>query len=118
MGCFVLTATLVVAGILRDFTEVYVRDYEGEKIVRRIIESSTWVHKADLTGSGVITESDYVLFKVKFVLVFCDAVPSMTRNQTTSHLTNLLADIFFFDFPSLTAPAASVSEQNYPQQSY
>jgi hypothetical protein len=69
MGCFVLTATLVVAGILREFTEVYVRDYEGEKIVRRIIESSTWVHRADITGSGIITESDYVLFKVTFCFI-------------------------------------------------
>ena len=65
MGFFVLISTLITAGVLRDFAEVYVRDYEGEKIVRDIIESSTWVYKADINKSGIITESDYVLFKVR-----------------------------------------------------
>eukprot|EP00613_Pedinella_sp_CCMP2098_P044500 CAMPEP_0171779476 /NCGR_PEP_ID=MMETSP0991-20121206/59033_1 /TAXON_ID=483369 /ORGANISM="non described non described, Strain CCMP2098" /LENGTH=826 /DNA_ID=CAMNT_0012386655 /DNA_START=314 /DNA_END=2795 /DNA_ORIENTATION=- len=65
MGFFVLISTLITAGVLRDFAEVYVRDYEGEKIVRDIIESSTWVYKADINKSGIITESDYVLFKLQ-----------------------------------------------------
>jgi len=65
MGFFFFLSTLITAGVLRDFIEVYIRDYEGEKIVRQIIDSTTWIHKADMTGTGIITESDYVLFQVR-----------------------------------------------------
>eukprot|EP00613_Pedinella_sp_CCMP2098_P046104 CAMPEP_0171826582 /NCGR_PEP_ID=MMETSP0992-20121227/6157_1 /TAXON_ID=483369 /ORGANISM="non described non described, Strain CCMP2098" /LENGTH=869 /DNA_ID=CAMNT_0012441609 /DNA_START=320 /DNA_END=2929 /DNA_ORIENTATION=- len=65
MGFFFFLSTLITAGVLRDFIEVYIRDYEGEKIVRQIIDSTTWIHKADMTGTGIITESDYVLFQLQ-----------------------------------------------------
>ena len=41
-----LLSTIVVAEILGNAIDIYVNDYVGEAIVRKIIDSTTWVHKS------------------------------------------------------------------------
>lgn len=61
---YFLASTVIVAGALHDFVDIYVLEYEGEKITEKIINSTTWVHRADINSSGDLTEADFVLFKV------------------------------------------------------
>jgi hypothetical protein len=37
----------------------------SDAITAVLIDSTTWVHKADIDGDGKITEADYVLFKLQ-----------------------------------------------------
>jgi len=60
---YMLASTVVTAGILGDFIDVYVNGVVGNEIIDKIIDSTTWVHKADLDRDGKISEADYVLFK-------------------------------------------------------
>ena len=62
---YMLVSTIVTAVVLSDFIDLYVEDYVGEGILEKIIDSTTWVHKADLDCDGMITESDYILFKLQ-----------------------------------------------------
>jgi hypothetical protein len=57
-------STFIVGSLIGEVVNIYVNGYIGEKIVRELIGSTTWVHKADLHRNGQITESAYVLFKL------------------------------------------------------
>ena len=37
----------------------------GAEIVEKLLDSSTWVHKADTLRRGYVTEADYILFKLQ-----------------------------------------------------
>ena len=65
MTVYMLVSTVIVGQALSDFIDVYVNDVVGEKIVQTLIDSTTWIHKADIDKRGVITEADYVLFKLQ-----------------------------------------------------
>ena len=65
MSIYMLLAAGIVGDALSDLTEVYVNDVVGEKIVQTLFDSTTWIHKADIDKRGVITEADYVLFKLQ-----------------------------------------------------
>jgi len=62
---YMLISTVIVGGVLSEVIDIYVNDYEGERIIQTIINSTTWVHSADIGKIGVITEADYVLFKLQ-----------------------------------------------------
>ena len=62
---YFIAATVSVGGVLAGFVECFALGIVGEKIVKRIVDSTVFVHKADVNGTGVITESDFILFKVK-----------------------------------------------------
>jgi hypothetical protein len=57
---YMLVSTVVVGGILGDCIDLYVNGYVGEAIVEKLIDSTVWVHKADLDRDGKLTEPDYV----------------------------------------------------------
>jgi len=65
MSVYMLVATVVVGQALSDIIDVYVNDVVGEGIVRTLINSTTWVHAADVNKTGKLTEADYVLFKLQ-----------------------------------------------------
>ena len=52
---------MVTAGVLGEFIDLYVVDVVGEGIIDKIIDSTTWVHKADINKDGIVTEADYGL---------------------------------------------------------
>jgi hypothetical protein len=55
---YMLIATVTVALTLNEALELYLNDVMGERIVSQLIESSTYVHKADIDGNGVICEAE------------------------------------------------------------
>ena len=59
MIVYMLVATVVVGGVLTEFIDVYTNEVVGEGIIRTLIDSTTWVHKADIDNNGTLTESDY-----------------------------------------------------------
>mmetsp|Transcript_45674 Transcript_45674/g.103120 ORF Transcript_45674/g.103120 Transcript_45674/m.103120 type:complete len:933 (-) Transcript_45674:151-2949(-) len=61
---YFIAATVSVGGVLAGFVECFALGIVGEKIVKRIVDSTVFVHKADVNGTGVITESDFILFKL------------------------------------------------------
>lgn len=65
MVVYMLVSTVVVGQALSDIIDVYVNDVVGEGIVRTLIDSTTWVHSADVDKNGYLTEADYVLFKLQ-----------------------------------------------------
>mmetsp|Transcript_168 Transcript_168/g.373 ORF Transcript_168/g.373 Transcript_168/m.373 type:complete len:840 (+) Transcript_168:136-2655(+) len=62
---YMVVATVFLASRLAEFIDLYVNAYVGEGIVRKLIDSTTWVHKADVRGTGFLNEADYVLFKLQ-----------------------------------------------------
>jgi len=64
MSVYMLVSTVIVGKTLSEFIDVYVNDVVGEKIVQTLIDSTTWIHCVDIDNRGVITEADYVLFKL------------------------------------------------------
>ena len=64
MSVYMLVSTVIVGKALSEFIDVYVNDVVGEKIVQTLIDSTTWIHCVDIDNRGVITEADYVLFKL------------------------------------------------------
>jgi hypothetical protein len=63
-------ATFIVGGLIGDIVDLYVNGVLGGHINRTIIDSTTWLHRADVDGDGKITEADYVLFKLQQVSCF------------------------------------------------
>jgi len=57
---YMVVATVFLASRLAEFIDLYVNAYVGEGIVRKLIDSTTWVHKADVRGTGCLNEADYV----------------------------------------------------------
>jgi len=57
-------STYVVGALLGEVLDLYVNGYIGENIVKKLIGSTTWVHKADMFGDGHISESAFILFKL------------------------------------------------------
>ena len=55
---FMLWACTAVGGIIGALSSSSLARHEGE-ITDELIESTTWVHRADLDGDGVVTEADY-----------------------------------------------------------
>lgn len=53
-----LTATVVVGISLNEALDLYLNDIMAEKIISIIVESSTFVHKADIDRTGIITEAE------------------------------------------------------------
>ena len=56
---YMVLSTVVVGTTLGDIMDIFVGDVVGENIVATIIDSTTWIHKADIYKTGYITESDY-----------------------------------------------------------
>ena len=61
---YMLLSTLIVAHILASYIDLYVSDYVGGRIMDTLLKSVTYVHKADIDDNNLITEADYVLFKL------------------------------------------------------
>jgi voltage-gated potassium channel Kch len=57
-------STYVVGALLGEVLDIYVNGFIGENIVKKLIGSTTWVHKADMFGDGRISESAFILFKL------------------------------------------------------
>jgi len=62
---YMFFGTVIMGGAIGGFINLYVNGIVGEGINVQLIESFTWVHKADIDGSGKISESEYVLFKLQ-----------------------------------------------------
>eukprot|EP00614_Pseudopedinella_elastica_P004068 CAMPEP_0172589832 /NCGR_PEP_ID=MMETSP1068-20121228/8397_1 /TAXON_ID=35684 /ORGANISM="Pseudopedinella elastica, Strain CCMP716" /LENGTH=972 /DNA_ID=CAMNT_0013385485 /DNA_START=130 /DNA_END=3048 /DNA_ORIENTATION=+ len=65
MGFFFLFSTVIVGQILARGISIYVNDIIGEDINVKLLESTTFVHKMDINNTGVVSEADYVLFKLQ-----------------------------------------------------
>jgi hypothetical protein len=61
-------STVAVGGIIHGFVNLCVNDVFGERINSELVESTTWVHKADTDGDGRVSEAEYVLFKLQQML--------------------------------------------------
>eukprot|EP00615_Pteridomonas_danica_P000440 CAMPEP_0114366096 /NCGR_PEP_ID=MMETSP0101-20121206/28973_1 /TAXON_ID=38822 ORGANISM="Pteridomonas danica, Strain PT" /NCGR_SAMPLE_ID=MMETSP0101 /ASSEMBLY_ACC=CAM_ASM_000211 /LENGTH=897 /DNA_ID=CAMNT_0001514893 /DNA_START=224 /DNA_END=2914 /DNA_ORIENTATION=+ len=62
---YMLISTVVVGFALSDALEIYLRDFMSEPIFDLMISSSTHVYKADVDKTGVITEAEYIIFKLQ-----------------------------------------------------
>jgi len=62
---YMLVSTVLVGGLLGEFIDLYVNDVVGEGINQKILDSTTWVHKADIDGDGKLLVAEYVLFKLQ-----------------------------------------------------
>jgi len=65
MTFYMLVSTILIGGVLGEFITLYVDEFIGEKIIYEIIDSMTYVHKCDVEDIGVVSEPDYVLFKLQ-----------------------------------------------------
>ena len=65
MCVYMVIATGVVGSALQEMMAVYIEDIVGEKIVQTLIDSTTFVHSTDIDNTGVVTEADYVTFKLQ-----------------------------------------------------
>mmetsp|Transcript_62048 Transcript_62048/g.140355 ORF Transcript_62048/g.140355 Transcript_62048/m.140355 type:complete len:875 (+) Transcript_62048:119-2743(+) len=63
---YFLASTVIAASVLGNLAELFVDDVVGERINSEIMDSVTWVHRADLSDPplGRISEADYCLFKL------------------------------------------------------
>ena len=52
----------VVAGIIGGVAELYL-EHHNSRSINLMIDSTTWVHKADLHNIGKISETDYGQFR-------------------------------------------------------
>ena len=74
---YMFVGTTVVVRLIDEMSEIYIRDVAGAR-VRSVVELSTlFVHNADLSHDGHVTESDYLLLKIRELL----AMPEETMNQ-------------------------------------
>lgn len=64
MIVYFFVATGVVGAAIGSIAELYL-DSKREEINQKLLDSTIWVHKADLHHNGVIFQSDYVLFKLQ-----------------------------------------------------
>jgi hypothetical protein len=55
---YMLSATVMVAISLNEALDLYLNDIMAERIIKTIIESCTYVHKADIDRTGIITEAE------------------------------------------------------------
>ena len=62
---YMFLATIVVGQILNDLAEIYLEDVAGAAINARLMDSTVWVHKADISKDGRGDEADYVIFKLQ-----------------------------------------------------
>jgi hypothetical protein len=65
MSFYMLFSTVVVGKVLGGFVDLYVNGFVGARIDDLLLESTTWVHKADGYGNGQVSESNYILFKLQ-----------------------------------------------------
>jgi hypothetical protein len=62
---YMLFSTVITAQVLSSMISLYVNDVVAEQIVEQLIDSTIWVHKADLSDPsekehhGFITEADF-----------------------------------------------------------
>ena len=61
---YMFVSTYVVGQIIGELSGLHISIKE-DAITAVLIDSTTWVHKADIDGDGKITEADYVLFKLQ-----------------------------------------------------
>jgi len=61
---YMFVSTYVVGQIIGELSGLHISIKE-DAITAILIDSTTWVHKADIDGDGKITEADYVLFKLQ-----------------------------------------------------
>lgn len=81
---YMIVAVVVVGSLLNDLSNlVYMR--KDEAVAAHMIDSSTWVHKADLHQRGEITEVDYILFKLQQM----QKVDEPTLLRLTARFTSL-----------------------------
>jgi hypothetical protein len=57
-------ATFIVGKIIGELSGLYL-SYKEDYINSQMIESTTWVHRADLDKDGKVSEADFVLFKLQ-----------------------------------------------------
>lgn len=65
MAVYIFFACVFVGYVLREFIALYVYNYIGDGITETIINSTTWIHKADLLRDGVINMPEFLLFKLQ-----------------------------------------------------
>ena len=61
---YMFVSTYVVGQIIGELSGLHISIKE-DAITAVLIDSTTWVHKADIDGDGKITEADYVLYKLQ-----------------------------------------------------
>mmetsp|Transcript_59988 Transcript_59988/g.120395 ORF Transcript_59988/g.120395 Transcript_59988/m.120395 type:complete len:809 (-) Transcript_59988:91-2517(-) len=61
---YMLCSTVIAAKLIVEFINLYVNDTVGERITKQILDSVTYVYRADINSNGVVTETDYVMFKL------------------------------------------------------
>jgi len=48
-----------------DLSDVWVFDFMAERVTSRVIDSTTWLHRADVHSTGELTQSDYCVFMLQ-----------------------------------------------------
>jgi len=62
---YMLFGCIGVSTLLNEFVKIYVVEFTEERILGMILDSTTFVHKADLKGDGRVTEAEYTAFKLQ-----------------------------------------------------
>jgi hypothetical protein len=81
---YMLCSTVVVGGIIGDVSSLYL-ERKSDAITATLLQSVTWVHKADLFHTGRVTQADYVLFKLQQL--------QMLDDGTLRRLTNRFSEL-------------------------
>ena len=88
---YMVIATVMTAQVLRSMISLYVNDVVAERIVAELIDSTIWVHKADISDStdekfyGSITEADYS--KSSSIVLLCYASDEYYANVSLFVIT-------------------------------
>lgn len=61
----ILVGTVTVTQALGEFVDLYVVIFTEEKIISLVLDSVTYVYKADVAKNGKITEAEYTIFKLQ-----------------------------------------------------
>merc|ERR1712216_687388 len=50
---------------LGQLIDIYVVEFTEQVIIQKILNSTTYIHKCDLEGNGIISETEYAIFKLQ-----------------------------------------------------
>lgn len=64
---YMVLSAVVLCRLFVDLFNVWLFDFMGEKVASKIVDSILWLHRADVRGSGELTQSDYCMFMLQQV---------------------------------------------------
>merc|ERR1740117_2701542 len=62
---FMLFGVAGVSQALGELIDIYVIEFTEQTIIEKVLLSTTYIHKCDLEGNGIISEAEYTVFKLQ-----------------------------------------------------